>query len=231
MQALLFFAVLLFSSLNGEEQLHKLTVNGSAIVSKPADKLSVSIGVVTQGPNVQEVVQANAQKMQKVLAALKKAGLSDSEIKTGGFSIALQYSQPPRNPPADWRPDITGYQVRNTLLVQTQKLELAGPLLDAASKEGANLIDNLAFTLQDMQSAEAEAISQAVQQARLYADSAAKAAGVALGPVLELNINPLMATPRMMKGFSMAMAEPSTPVLPGDVEVTASVGLVYEIKH
>ena len=228
--------LLVFSALSGlleAEELPKLTVSGSASVKKPADQLNMSVGVVTQNPDVQKAVQANREKMVLVLEAVRKAGLTEKEYKTGTFQIVPQYEQPPKEPRPDWRPAIAGFEVRNTLTLQTSKIELAGPLIDAVARQGANLVEEIAFTLQDMQQAKGEAIALAVAQARAFAQAASKEAGVTLGDLLELSVNPMLIMPRSlrMEKFALAAPEAATPIAPGDVEVTATVSMIYAIRN
>jgi uncharacterized protein YggE len=139
------------------------------------------------------------------------------------------YSPQPKNPPQDWRPVITGYEVRNTIAIQTKKLELAGIIIDTVGKNGGNLVENITFSIDNEQSAKSEAIAQAVQQARSYADAAAKAAGITLGPIHDLIINPSMVSPKQLRSY--AINEASTPISSGDVEVSASVQIIYELQQ
>lgn len=228
----LFLILLYFSTdLTAQEIRHKLTVSGSSVVSKPADKLSLVIGVITQDQKVEPAMKSNGERMQKILAALTKVGLSAKEVQTGTFSIFPQYAPRPKDPLPDWHPAIVGYEVRNTLTVHTDKLDLAGPMIDAVAKEGANLVESISFSLLDPQEAQSEAIEHAVQQARAYAVAAAKEARISIGDILELTINSSSINKRYPspQAFVM-MAEDSTPISPGDVDVTASVTIVYEIS-
>ncbi len=229
MRFFIFFLCFFFSC--HAEELHKLTVNGSATLSKPADKLQMTVGVVTQDESVQKAIQENREKMGRVGEAIRRVGFSEKEFQTGTFQIAPQYTPQPQTIPPDWHPEIVGYEVRNTIAIQTAKLDLAGPAIDAVVKEGANLVEGLSFTLQDEQLAKSEAIAQSVSQARVYAEAAAKEAGITLGNILELAINPSMIMPRVMRMEKFARVSDATPITPGDVEVTATVSLIYEIKN
>lgn len=229
MRFFIFFLSIFFSC--HADELHKLTVSGSVTVSRPADELHMTVGVVTQDESVQKAIQQNREKMGRVQEAIRRAGFSEKEYQTGTFQIAPQYAPQPKTIPPDWHPEIVGYEVRNTIAIQTAKLDLAGPAIDAVVKQGANLVEGLSFTLQDMQQAKSEAIAQAVRQARGYAEAAAKEAGIALGNVLELAINPSQVVPRIMRMEKFALAAEATPLTPGDVEVSSTVSLIYEIKN
>ena len=226
MKQYIFIACLFFSAYGYCD--NKLNVSGSATLQRPADKLSFNIGVITQDKSVKKAINSNAEKMTPVIEALKLLGLDEHEIKTGTYSVNPLYAPTPKNPPADWKAAITGYEVRNTLHIETRKLELAGLIFDTASRNGANTIDNISFSLSNDHEAKTEAIKIAVAEARSFAETAAKASGVTLEGVHELTINPAMATPRFQRTF--ALQEASTPITAGDVEVSANVSIVYEIK-
>lgn len=212
---------------------NRLSVNGEWVLHRPADKATIKLGVISSDKNVEAAIQENAEKMKKILIAIKEKGLTEQEIKSGSFTVTPQRTVPPRDPPPGWRADITGYEVRNTLSLTTINLEMVGSIIDAAAKEGANLFDGVAFSLQDPQTVQTEAISKAVQQARNYADSAAQAANVVIEDVMELNINPAHVSPRawQAQNYSANASEISTIVNPGEVDVTASVSIVFEIRH
>lgn len=210
---------------------HKISVSGNAVIHKPADKLSLRVATLTNDRSVESAIKSNNEAMQHILAALKKIGLSEDEYQTGTFTVNPQYAKPPKDPASDWRPTIVGYEVRNTLQIQTKKLDLAGTIIDASTKNGANLVDEIAFSLEDTESAQAEAITKAVNQAKIYAETAALAASEQLGDVLELTINPATVTPHFMKAERFAMANTAPPITAGEAEITASVFIVYEIRH
>lgn len=209
---------------------HTLIVPGASSVFRPADKLSLTVGVVTFNQDVGAAVSANADRMKAVVSTLKDLGLNDKELQTGDFTIQPKYAPTPHNPPADWQPTIVGYEVRNTLTIHTNKLDLANQIIAAAGKESANLIQDLTFTLQNEQSAKSEAIAQAVRQAEGYAEAAAKEAKVRLGEIQEINIHSSYISPRMLKADRMVEAQGiATPILPGEVEVHANVTIIYLI--
>jgi uncharacterized protein YggE len=223
--------LLFMQEVQAEDALPRITVSGNATVSKPADKLSLTIGVVTSGAGVDLALKSNNEKVKLVTQALQRIGLTAKEIQTGSFTVSPQYTPSPHNPPPEWHPAIVGYEVRNTLSIHTNRLDLVGALIEAASKNGANLIQNIAFSLENTQDAEAEAIQQAIQHAQVYANVSAKAAGIALGNVRTLDVNSMYTTPRFLKSERLGLAaqQVETVISPGDVEVTASVSMVFNI--
>lgn len=219
-------------SLFAEIEVPKIVVSGSASIYKPADFLSLTIGAVSDGQTVKEALADNNQKMQKIIEAVKSAGIEEKEIQTNSFTINPKYSQPPKNPPPDWQTTIVGYEVANSVTVKTANLFLAGPLIDAVSKEGANQINDINFTLFNNTQAQAEAIAAAVEKAKTYAEAAANQAGISLGTILELSTGQANVVPtyKARAFYATSSAESvSTPIASGNIEVHADVTVTYAI--
>ena len=70
--------------------LPKLTVRGEAELHKPADQLRLRVGVVTEDAEATAALSRNSQRMQDVVSALEKTGLTNEEYETGRFSILEQ---------------------------------------------------------------------------------------------------------------------------------------------
>lgn len=212
-----------------------LTVRGSAELIRPADQLRVTIGVVSENPDAREALGDNSKKMRQVVRAIEGAGLGEDEYETGRFQIRPIYSRPPRRPPPQWRAQIIGYEVTNTVMVRTKRLALAGDLIEAATKAGANTIDSIGFDLADKRKYRAEAISEATAHALADARKLAESARVKLVRALSINLDSAGERPPVpWRSAAPAMAAApeagvSPPITPGDVTVTASVTVVYEI--
>ena len=213
------------------KDLPKLSLSAKATISKPADMLQLSIGVITLKDTAEEALAENSSKMQSVIAALEKVGITKAEYKTGNFSIHPSYSPYPKDPPKNWKPAIVGYEVRNSLSIQTQQLKTAGKLIDAASKAGANSIENIHFGLRDTRMHWNEAISKATTNAANDAQVIADAAQVKIVRPLSITLeNEQTIVPRNVGYAKMMSAEASPPIEAGDIEITASINVVYEIK-
>ena len=212
-----------------------LTVRGDAQLMKPADQLQISIGVVTENPDAQKALDKNSNNMRNIVEAMEKLGLSKDEYKTGRFQIRPKHSRPPPQHVANWRPEIIGYEVTNTVLVRTKRLDLAGGLIEAANKAGANSIDSIRFGLADERKFRAEAISNATTNALADARTLAESAGVKLVRKLSINLDNAGTRPppyvRMHAASLAAAAETGRvpPIIPGDVTVAASVTIVFEV--
>ncbi len=214
-------------------QTSTLTVEGHAMLEKPADQFRASFGVVTQNAEATAALAENSRQMKATVDALLAAGLGRDDYETGRFSVRPLYEPRPRQGVgADWRPDIIGYQVSNNVNIHTTNLDLAGKLIEAATKAGANSIDSIVFDIKDPRKHRAEAIKVATAHARADAQSLADAASLKLGRILEINLDRARPTPTPsigMRGTVAAQMEMAPSMTPGDVTVRASVTITYEV--
>lgn len=204
-------------------------VTGDSTVSMPADKATISFGVVTQAVTAAEAVAENASKSNAVVDAVFAAGINKKDIKTSRYSIdaVMEY-------PKDHAPKTVGYKVTNSVTITTKDLKKIGDLIDSAAKAGANDIDNISFSTDDPTSARNEALEAAVKQARDKAQIIADALGVKLGKVLSVNESysgPVQREEPIMYAKAMGAMNDSapTPILSGDVNVTVHVNINFEI--
>lgn len=222
----------LTAAVEADINIPKITVSSQAVIRKPADELRLTVGVVNLAEKAETALAENSGKMQAVIKSLKDAGLAKSDYETGHFSIHPTYTPYPKEPPPDWKPSINGYEVNNSIAIRTDKLDLAGKLIDAANKAGANSIENIHFTLHDPHSYANEVISAAVANASQDAKTIATAAGVKLVRLISISLNNTNAVnpPSNNIYFAKALSvDNTTPIESGDVTVTANVTASYEI--
>lgn len=209
----------------------KLTVRGYATLKKPTDQLQITLGVVTESHDATRALEENSRKAQDIIQAFKSVGLKEEEFETGRFQIRPRYSTRPRQTEPGWQPQIIGYEVRHNLVINTLKINLAGELIEVANKSGANSIDSIRFDLSDKRKYRAEAISIATANALTDARTLAESAGVRLLRPLSIDLED--GHPNIPP-YAMAIAPEagiSPPITSGQITVTASVSIVYEITQ
>src|SRR5205085_8601639 len=121
-----------------------ITVNGTGHATLTPDRFTFTAGVQSMAPTVEEAVNENNTKMNAVVAALKKAGATDQEVRTSNFLIFPQqvYEQ-------GKAPHIVGYQANNTVIVTKKDVAAASKLLQVALSAGVNETSNLNFEVSD----------------------------------------------------------------------------------
>ena len=116
--------------------------------------------------------------------------------------------------------------------VTSTKTSEVGSLIDAAIKGGANGIENIVFTLSDDKKAELtkQALGQAAGDVEEKARKIAESLGVRLGKAHTISESSFGITPYYATYAAAEKAAPTpTQVLPQNVEVTASLSVVYSV--
>lgn len=212
------------------EQKPRISVTGEGEESMRPDMALLSFSVMRQAETAREALDANNEAMAQVIAALKADGVEDRDLQTAGIQINPRYEYP-TSPNGRQRQVLTGYEVSNTLTVRVRDVQKTGAILDKVVSLGVNQGGGISFTNTDpaaaIESARREAVADAIAKARTLA----QAAGVELGPILE--ISEVASRPQPMPYMAAKMraeAADAVPVEAGEnsyrVEVTMSFGIM-----
>jgi uncharacterized protein len=126
-------------------------------------------------------------KQERVIGAVKAAGIASPQIRTLGYNVSAEYAMPDKGKP----PKITGYRASNTVQVEVRNLDIVGKVIDAVLEAGATNIGSVSLYASNTDSARRAAVNSAVAKARGEAEAAASAAGGTLGTLIELTIDPI----------------------------------------
>jgi len=208
-----------------------VSVAGTGHVMLTPDRYTFTVGVQTIATTVDDAVRENNTRVAAVVAALKKAGAQENEIRTSNFSIwpqqDYQQGQTPR---------ITGYQVTNNVTVRRDKVADAGKLLQAAVNAGVNTSTGLQFEVSDPTRGRDEGLRAAFADAKAKATVLATAAGRTLGRALMITEGNLQQPPipramAMRAGVAAGVAQSTeVPVEAGTQELTFTVTATFELR-
>lgn len=207
----------------------RISVTGEGEHSMRPDMALLSFSVMRQAQTAREALTANNEAMAQVIAALKADGIEDRDLQTAGIQINPRYEYP-TGPDGSQRQVMKGYEVSNTLTVRVRDVQKTGAILDEVVSLGVNQGGGISFTNADPASAIETARREAVRDAVAKARTLAQAAGVELGPILE--ITEMTSRPQPMPYMAAKMraeAADAVPVEAGEnsyrVEVTMSFGI------
>ncbi|MEW6447083.1 MAG: SIMPL domain-containing protein [Bacillota bacterium] len=205
------------------QELSTVTVIGQGEVKVSPDSARVNIGVTTQAKSAKEAQSQNNRKANAVIAAIKDQGVPKEDIQTVEYGIWPQHDEKGRS--------ITGYQVNHTLSVRVSGMEKVGAVIDAAVAAGANQSHGISFEREDRATLEREALKRAVADARERADAIAAAAGKKVIRVVSIKAGGAGDFPPVPVYGKRALEAggAGVPVEPGQLTVTASVEVVFEI--
>ncbi|NHX27200.1 SIMPL domain-containing protein, partial [Escherichia coli] len=152
--------------------------------------------------------------------------IADADLQTSNLSLNPLWKN--RSYSSGEAPEIDGFAASNMLAVRVRDLTALGGVLDRVVGLGANSFNGLNFGLVDMQPAQDDArraaVADALRKAQLYAD----AAGVNLGAVISINESGGYGPrPEFLEQSMRASAD--VPIEAGELEITASVTIVFAI--
>lgn len=185
------------------------------------DRGHIYFAVESRAKTAAQAGADNARTQTAVIDALKAKGVSSQHITTTGYSVGPEEEYP------KGERKLIGYIARNTVVVDVQKLDELGGLIDAALGAGANNIGGISYYSTQIESVRRTALERAVSRAKGDAEVLARAAGGTLGPLIELSVanngmpRPMMAMAVVTAG--RAMADAPTPVEVGEQSVSVSV--------
>ena len=213
-----------------------VSTSGTATVKVNPDKVTVTIGVETDGLTAQEAATKNAELMEKVLAALKEIGITDDQISTNWYSVypTYEYRSPPcieiypQPPECAPKNEITGYRASNSLSVTLDADSDVGKVIDAAVAAGANNVSGAYFFVSEEKQQEIRdsLIEMAIENARSRADKAAAAVGMEVSGVKSINLNDVFF-PVFYKELAQDAGTASTQILPGQQQITMTVQVTF----
>lgn len=204
-----------------------ITVTGEGVVTAAPDIATVSLGVTSQGATAAEAMDANTAALTAVLERVKAAGVEGRDIQTSTLNLNPNWS----NSDGSSMPVIQGYVATNVLQIRVRDLAKLGGVLDAAITDGANTLNGISFGLAEPDPAMDEARKAAVAKARARAELLTGAAGVSLGRIVTISEGGGYAPPMPMYRMEAAMADAPVPVEGGEVGVTATVTITWEIAQ
>ena len=200
-----------------------VTASGAGTAQAVPDTAEMSFGVATMSPNAKSALDEASKVAEQIASALKKQGIADEDIQTQDVSLY------PQTVDQDGKQVITGYQASLSVRVKVRDIAKLGEIISAANAAGANDISGPTFTIDDPAPARAEAIDEAVADARKSAEAMAEAAGKSVGEVLSMSSSDAGLN-AMYSTSDMAGAAKAVPIEPGQLDISASVVVVFELK-
>lgn len=157
-----------------DETLLSVSATGESEV-RP-DVAVFQAGINSWAPSAGAASAANTRDIEKVVAALKGAGVPEKDIQTRTVGIAK----------VDWGPNKGKFQASNVVVVTVRKIDAAGAAVTAATEAGANILSGPDLRISDSERAANTAYGAAFKAAKARAEAYAEAAGMEISRVLTI---------------------------------------------
>jgi uncharacterized protein len=212
-----------------------LTINAEARINQAPDIAYITAGVTEERATASDAMAAQAAAMNGVFGALEAAGIAGRDLQTSGLSLYPRYDYievPVRGGGTRGEQKLAGYVAANTITARVRDLDKLGATIDSLVKAGGNTFSGVSFAIEDDKALKNEARTKAMSDAIAKAELYANAAGMRVARIVTINEGyEYSPQPVMMARAEMAMdaAASPTPVAAGEVGVTASVNVLFEL--
>ena len=194
-----------------------ITVLGTGSVNLTPDRASFAFGTVSQAATAKAALAASSQSVSRVIAALEKAGVAQSDLQTAEVSLSPQLN--------DKGDAIVGYVASNTVTATIKRIGDAGGIVDAAVEAGANQVSGPNLLASDQDAAYRSALKGAVADARAKAETLANASSSTLGKITAI-VEGGGAIPMPL---AAGAKDSSAPIEPGTQQIEATVSVTFAL--
>jgi uncharacterized protein len=205
----------------------RLDISATGEVTRVPDVAVISAGVVSRSPTATGALQDAAGRMQRVLAALKRASVEDRDVQTSSISLNPEYRYVENQPP-----QLTGYTASNQLTIRFRDIRNSGKILDALVSQGANQINGPSLTIDKPEAALDEARARAVAAGRARAELYARSLGMRIVRVVSVSESGGYAPPPPMPMYARAeIAQAAdTKIVPGEQKLQVTLAMTFELQ-
>ncbi len=213
-----------------ENSPREISVSGEGKAYVKPDIATVNLGVKTEGVKSTDVVDKNNKTVNAIIKAVKDLGVEEKDIKTTQYNLYPQYNY------TELKGRIfTGYVLDQQITVKIRNFDKISDVLDKAASNGATTISDMQFTVDNPETARAEARQKAIDEARQKAQDIAKSSGLSLGKLVNISENYGGGYPQPMYGIGGAGAMDSAKsiapqIQTGQQEVDVTVSLTYRVR-
>lgn len=223
---------------SGMSGMNAITVSGTGEVIATPDIATFTFTVSEEAATVPAAQKKSTDKMNAILAYVKKANIADSDVKTLSYNIYPRYEYTGTGAYyGSGKQVLAAYVVSQTIQIKVRDLDKAGEILSGIGEYGATDVSGLSFSIDKQKDVERQAREKAITDAREQANVLAKSLGVRLVRIISFSESgypqPVYFAKAMdmsygMGGVAMNQSAPSLPS--GENKVTSNVTISYEIR-
>jgi uncharacterized protein len=205
----------------------RLDINATGEVTRVPDVAIISAGVVSRAPTASAALQDAANRMQRVLAALKRGGVEARDIQTSNVSLNPEYRYPDNQ-----APQLVGYTATNNVTIRFRDIRNSGKILDALVGEGANQISGPNLVVDKPEAALDEARAKAIAIGRARADLYARSLGMRVARIVAVTESGGYAVPPPMPVMMEARVAglPATKIEAGEQKLQVNLAMTFELQ-
>lgn len=218
-------------------------VNIAESLRTPPDEASMTVGTQAKASTATAAVAANKVKTEKLLAAIRAAGVRERDIQTQGIQLQPDYRWD-QVPGSQGRQTLIGYIASNSVQIKTRDIDKLTSLLDALTTAGADTVYGPNFGISDPAPLRKEARTRAMARGEAEATEYARNNGFTSVRLLSVEEGvSYRGTDIIVTGsrISPVAAPPPPPppaperdggiVAPGQLETGVTLNLLYRMER
>jgi hypothetical protein len=208
-----------------------VSVTGSGEVKAQPDMAYVTLGVEARKPTLAAARTEVNAAVERLLALTRELKIEPKFVDSTRLQVQPDYRWDEKAS----KQVLLGYVVNRQIEVEVHDLDRLGTLLEKSVSAGVNQLGGARLDSSRRKELEREALTKAVDDARLNADALARAAGAKLGPVQSISAAGTMPVPMYaQKAMSVAAAPPMADEAdqsyqPSEMKFTANVSAQFEL--
>jgi uncharacterized protein YggE len=204
----------------------RLDISATGEATRVPDIAIISAGVVTRSATATAALEQNAARMDRVRAALTRAGIADRDIQTSNISLNPEYRYVENQPP-----QLVGYTASNQVSVRFRDIRNTGKILDALVAQGAKQINGPNLTIDKPEAALDEARAKALAVGRARAELYARSLGMRVTRLMSVSESGGAYPPPPMPVMMEARAAGNfTKIDPGEQKLQVTLGMTFELQ-
>lgn len=216
------------NALAEEPRPRTVNVSGLAEVSAEPDIARVTLGVESRKPSMEAARAEVTATVDRVLALARDLKIDPKYVNATRVQIQPEY----RWNENDRERVLLGYLVSRQVEIELRDLDKLGSLLERTVDAGVNQVGDPMLDSSRRKELEREAMTKALEDARLNAEALARAAGAKLGPARTLSASggtPPVPMYRAKLAQADMAAAPEETYQTGEMKFSASVNAEYDL--
>ncbi len=209
----------------------EFSVTGEGKVEVVPDTATINAGITVSAAKDVATVQKEINEVNnKIISGLKDLSVSKKDIQTSEYNIYPNYNY-------ENGQKIDGYMGNATVSIKTHRLDQVQSILSKLTEAGANQIQGVSFSVDDMTKVRVKARNRAIEDAKKQAQQLASDAGIKLGKITNIieSPGPEEYPPYMTKSYAgggdvAEIAAPDATIEPGSQTISTTVTLFFEKK-
>lgn len=215
----------------GDGTTRGVSVVGTCVVRTKPELVEVNLGVSKSDKSAKSVQGYVRSTSAKVLQVLKSAGIAQKDVQTFEFTMTAEVNSKTGKNTGNW-------SAKEMLHVRIRDINKAADIIDAAVGAGANIVNELEFSVEDRGKIRSEGRTEAAAAARRKAVDLASALGGKVGRLvscseeepynLSYGVNTMYSV--LAKSGSADGSSEQITIQPGEMVTTVTVNATYEVE-